>query len=80
MNAAPTAFKNSAAGSGANSGAKSGAKPAATRLLLTDFRSYAALDIRPAAGLVVLTGENGAGKTNLIEAISLLSPDRKSVV
>ncbi|HCO55440.1 MAG TPA: DNA replication and repair protein RecF, partial [Pelagibacterium sp.] len=25
---------------------------------------------------VVLTGENGAGKTNLIEAISLLAPGR----
>jgi DNA replication and repair protein RecF len=64
MNDAPTTFKNY------------GARPAATRLLLTDFRSYAALDIHPAAGLVVLTGENGAGKTNLIEAISLLSPGR----
>ncbi len=46
------------------------------RLVVTDFRSYAraelALDGRP----VVLTGENGAGKTNLLEAISLLSPGR----
>ena len=32
------------------------------------------LDLTP--GLVVLTGENGAGKTNLMEAISLLSPGR----
>ena len=30
----------------------------------------------PAAGLIILTGENGAGKTNLLEAISLLSPGR----
>jgi DNA replication and repair protein RecF len=47
-----------------------------TRLLLTDFRSYreAAIDAGP--GLVVLTGENGAGKTNVLEAISLLSPGR----
>ncbi len=47
-----------------------------SRLVVTDFRSYArtelALDGRP----VVLTGENGAGKTNLLEAISLLSPGR----
>ncbi len=47
-----------------------------SRLVVTDFRSYAraelALDGRPA----VLTGENGAGKTNLLEAISLLSPGR----
>ena len=46
------------------------------RLTLTNFRSYhaAGLDIR--ANLVVLTGANGAGKTNLIEAISLLIPGR----
>ncbi|MBL8584528.1 MAG: DNA replication/repair protein RecF [Rhizobiaceae bacterium] len=46
------------------------------RLTLTDFRNYArlALDFEP--GLVVLTGENGAGKTNLLEAVSMLSPGR----
>ncbi len=44
--------------------------------MLADFRSYAALDLRLDAGLVVLAGENGAGKTNLIEAISLLAPGR----
>lgn len=47
-----------------------------SRLVVTDFRSYArteiALDGRP----VVLTGENGAGKTNLLEAVSLLAPGR----
>ncbi|WP_421861902.1 DNA replication/repair protein RecF [Parvibaculum sp.] len=47
-----------------------------SRLVVTDFRSYAraelALDGRP----VVLTGDNGAGKTNLLEAVSLLSPGR----
>jgi DNA replication and repair protein RecF len=49
---------------------------AVTRLLLTDFRSYreAAIDAGP--GLVVLTGENGVGKTNVLEAVSLLSPGR----
>ncbi len=30
----------------------------------------------PGKGLVVLTGDNGAGKTNVLEAISLLSPGR----
>jgi DNA replication and repair protein RecF len=47
------------------------------RLSLTNFRSYhaAQLELRN-AGLVVLTGANGAGKTNLIEAISLLAPGR----
>jgi DNA replication and repair protein RecF len=47
-----------------------------TRLSLTDFRSYArvelALDGRP----VWLSGPNGAGKTNLLEAVSFLIPGR----
>jgi DNA replication and repair protein RecF len=47
------------------------------RLSLTNFRSYHAAQIELAdAGPVVLTGANGAGKTNLIEAISLLAPGR----
>jgi DNA replication and repair protein RecF len=46
------------------------------RLTLTDFRSYAALDLRVDAHLIVLTGDNGAGKTNLLEALSLLAPGR----
>ena len=50
--------------------------PAIRRLVLADFRTYAALDLRLAAGVIVLNGENGAGKTNLIEAISLLAPGR----
>jgi DNA replication and repair protein RecF len=44
------------------------------RIVLTDFRSYAeaalSLDGRP----VVLFGRNGAGKTNLLEAVSVLAP------
>lgn len=47
-----------------------------SRLVVTDFRSYAraelALDGRP----IAFVGENGAGKTNLLEAVSLLSPGR----
>jgi hypothetical protein len=38
-----------------------------TRLSLTDFRSYREALIAPGPGLVVLTGENGAGKTNVLE-------------
>lgn len=47
-----------------------------TRLSLTDFRSYADVAVAPGPGFVVLTGENGAGKTNLLEAVSLLAPGR----
>ena len=47
------------------------------RLTLVNFRSYHAAQIQfDRAGPVVLTGANGAGKTNLIEAISLLAPGR----
>lgn len=46
------------------------------RLSLADFRTYASLDLPIGAQLVVLTGENGAGKTNLLEALSLLAPGR----
>ncbi len=44
--------------------------------MLKDFRSYAALDLAIGGRLVVLFGENGAGKTNLLEALSLFSPGR----
>jgi DNA replication and repair protein RecF len=50
---------------------------AVRRLTLTNFRSYhaAQLELRGNSP-VVLTGANGAGKTNLIEAISFLAPGR----
>src|SRR5215472_15761089 len=44
------------------------------RLRLTNFRSYAELTLSVGAGPVVLVGANGAGKTNLLEALSLLVP------
>ena len=46
------------------------------RLVLTDFRNHAALTLSPGPGFVVLTGANGAGKTNVLEAVSLLAPGR----
>jgi DNA replication and repair protein RecF len=47
------------------------------RLTLSNFRSYHAAQVRlDRPGPVVFTGANGAGKTNLIEAISLLVPGR----
>ncbi|MGZ8998594.1 MAG: DNA replication/repair protein RecF [Allosphingosinicella sp.] len=47
-----------------------------SRLSLTDFRSYADAVLAPGEGFVILTGNNGAGKTNLLEAVSLLVPGR----
>ena len=47
-----------------------------TRLVLTDFRNHADAVLTPGSGFVVLTGENGAGKTNVLEAVSLLAPGR----
>ncbi|NMJ42965.1 DNA replication/repair protein RecF [Roseomonas sp. JC162] len=47
-----------------------------TRLLLQDFRSWPTLEAHFAAPIVAIAGENGAGKTNLLEAISLLGPGR----
>ncbi|HEU0135128.1 MAG TPA: AAA family ATPase, partial [Allosphingosinicella sp.] len=49
---------------------------ALSRLVLSDFRNHADALLAPGPGLVVLTGENGAGKTNVLEAVSLLSPGR----
>ena len=47
-------------------------------LKLSNFRCYktARLDLGNKNNLVVLTGHNGAGKTNILEALSFLSPGR----
>jgi DNA replication and repair protein RecF len=39
------------------------------RLSLRNFRSYAAADVELGPGVTVVTGRNGAGKTNLLDAI-----------
>jgi DNA replication and repair protein RecF len=49
---------------------------AVTRLTLTEFRNYRTLRLDVAPAPVVLTGANGAGKTNLLEALSFLAPGR----
>ena len=51
-------------------------KLSVSRLIVTDFRSYARAELELDQRPVTLTGENGAGKTNLLEAVSLLSPGR----
>lgn len=49
---------------------------AVTSLTVTDFRNYDRARVETDGGTVVLTGVNGAGKTNLLEAISFLTPGR----
>ena len=44
------------------------------RLTLTNFRSYVSASVATDAGPQVIVGANGSGKTNLLEALSLLSP------
>ena len=44
------------------------------RLALTNFRNYASLTIEMTAQPQVIAGANGSGKTNLLEALSLLAP------
>ena len=47
-----------------------------TRLTLHNFRNYDALRLDAMSNFVVLSGDNGAGKTNILEAVSLLAPGR----
>lgn len=51
-------------------------KSGVTRLTLTDFRNYAFLRINPNLRPIIITGENGSGKTNILEAVSFLTPGR----
>jgi len=39
------------------------------RLAMRNFRSYAAADVELGPGVTVVTGRNGAGKTNLLDAL-----------
>ena len=46
------------------------------RITLTRFRNHDASRLDGSAGINLLFGENGAGKTNVLEALSLLAPGR----
>jgi len=47
-----------------------------SQIRLSNFRNYQELEIKIDKAPVVLVGRNGAGKTNLMEAVSLLAPGR----
>lgn len=49
---------------------------AVKRLTLVNFRNYKYLRLNIGAPFVVLSGENGSGKTNVLEAVSFLSQGR----
>lgn len=73
--------KSSTAASPAAFATRSHARGAATparlrRLTLSDFRSYAGAEIAFDGRPAVIVGANGAGKTNILEAVSLIGPGR----
>lgn len=49
---------------------------AVRKLQLTNFRSYKSANLQTEQNAIVITGDNGSGKTNLLEAVSLLAPGR----
>ena len=46
------------------------------RIILEDFRNHSETALDETRGFNLLVGENGAGKTNVLEALSLLAPGR----
>ena len=50
------------------------------KLVISHFRSHRALEIPCDPRPVAIYGANGAGKTNILEAVSLLSPGMVCVV
>lgn len=47
-----------------------------SQLTLHNFRNYSELRLNAAPGFMVFSGANGAGKTNVLEAVSMLAPGR----
>ncbi|WP_084619108.1 DNA replication/repair protein RecF [Thalassobaculum salexigens] len=62
--------------SGAASAAGEPLRLAVNSISLTRFRNHAATSLEIDRPVAVLTGANGSGKTNLLEALSFLSPGR----
>lgn len=58
------------------SAGRDGCRPAVLRLQLTAFRNHQGTRLESEAVPVVLSGANGAGKTNVLEALSFLAPGR----
>ena len=51
-------------------------KSGVERLTLTDFRNYASLRLNTPIAPIIIFGENGSGKKNILEAVSFLTPGR----
>lgn len=49
-------------------------------LRLQNFRNYAAQEVELPTGLIALTGDNGQGKTNLLEALCVLATTKSPLV
>ncbi len=59
-----------------NSDENSKVRSAVKRLTLVNFRNYKYLRLNLSSPFIILCGENGSGKTNVLEAISFLSQGR----
>jgi DNA replication and repair protein RecF len=76
MTAGQIAYETASASPVAGAAGRAPLPMAVRQLRLTEFRNYRYLRLDLAARSVVLTGDNGAGKTNLLEAVSFLVPGR----
>jgi DNA replication and repair protein RecF len=70
----PDIAEPSAAGLACAGDTTAASAPWVEQLALTDFRNYARLELSLAREPIVVCGPNGSGKTNLLEAVSLLAP------
>ena len=50
--------------------------PYISKLKLTNYRNYKSIQLEFPAAPIALVGVNGVGKTNILEAISILQPGR----